>query len=750
MALQKHVETTHADISEEEQTILKQNLMSNPLLLAGLSGQILDSSITDLLKRESFRMDCDESVDEESSNKDGDDGPMTVGAAENSDDEDETYKEQFIEDYLNSQAVAKENYNDPTRKYKCHKCKMAFTRQSYLTLHNKKVPHRKGEKVIYPMEKYLDPNRPYKCEVCKESFTQKNILLVHYNSVSHLHKLKRATQDSQNNSGASLASSPGNASGGSSLMISPLNMNINQVDRKKLPQDLYCTPVKSNMLPSTSPVNDCAQNNSQGSQIASPTTAIDGLVANATSSPIVSSAPHGMISCSRCNALFVNQEQLQTHQQLYCMFGSPMSMFPALSGASPTAFTQSTDGKTPSLPDEAFMKFPSQAKKSSHMYKHLLESFGFDLVMQFNENHQRRQRKEREENERLLAELQSAQIMPEETPVLEAKKDNNVTDSQCKDEKEETPPADKLPEVSKSTCAHCNKEFSSVWVLKAHCEEVHKDLVPLDFLEKYAQQIKCEIEKKVVPGSVPSNAGNEADANANNADSKCEENASASVTTTADVGTDAFASHRDDRESCDDNGGGALNMSTNASAAADNSMYDSERENDDNKESAAKMSSARDSMVTPNPPTACSTPASSTESIPPTVGGVTSGNPSPNIPMSLAQQMNEMQAALNAMAATQLQQQLQQFNPMMMGMAGLGITLPLGLTPLAAMNLQPPLVPMMMPPPSFDPMVGLGPAQNALFSQQSSNMDATSILAKQQQHLLQQQQVVSTFTFRFS
>ncbi|KAJ6652494.1 hypothetical protein lerEdw1_011464 [Lerista edwardsae] len=56
------------------------------------------------------------------------------------------------------------------------------------------LPFRKGPN--FTMEKFLDPSRPYKCTVCRESFTQKNILLVHYNSVSHLHKLKRALQES--------------------------------------------------------------------------------------------------------------------------------------------------------------------------------------------------------------------------------------------------------------------------------------------------------------------------------------------------------------------------------------------------------------------------------------------------------------------------------------------------------------------------------------------------------------------------
>lgn len=67
------------------------------------------------------------------------------------------------------------------------------------------LPFRKGPN--FTMEKFLDPSRPYKCTVCKESFTQKNILLVHYNSVSHLHKLKRALQESSSGQQES-ASSP--------------------------------------------------------------------------------------------------------------------------------------------------------------------------------------------------------------------------------------------------------------------------------------------------------------------------------------------------------------------------------------------------------------------------------------------------------------------------------------------------------------------------------------------------------------
>lgn len=52
------------------------------------------------------------------------------------------------------------------------------------------------------MDRYLDPSRPYKCTICSESFTQKTILLVHYNSVSHLHRARRALQDSSTGAAA--------------------------------------------------------------------------------------------------------------------------------------------------------------------------------------------------------------------------------------------------------------------------------------------------------------------------------------------------------------------------------------------------------------------------------------------------------------------------------------------------------------------------------------------------------------------
>ena len=49
--------------------------------------------------------------------------------------------------------------------------------------------------------------------------------------------------------------------------------------------------------------------------------------------------------------------------------------------------------------------------------------------------------------------------------------------------------------MMKSKCPACSKEFSSIWVLKAHSEEVHKDVVPPDFLEKYIEELKSNLDK---------------------------------------------------------------------------------------------------------------------------------------------------------------------------------------------------------------------------------------------------------------
>lgn len=339
------------------------------------------------------------------------------------------------------------------------------------------------------------------------------------------------------------------------------------------------------------------------------------------------------------------------------MFAAPMAIF---QGQEPGQAKSPPPGE-----QDLASRLNIPRKTGSHMYKHLLESFGFDLVMQFNENHQRRQQRQQD----------AAEVEKARSPTPPAPEEPEVTRLE-----EEEP--NNLPEVSKSTCQHCNKEFSSVWVLKSHCEEIHKDLVPLEFLEKYAQQIKNEYEKKTVVVTAAT---------------------SSTINSTPRVATP---------------GAPTPTTPSNSDNAAD--------KEDESKEALhAKLNLTAPLEATstaPSTPTSSTTPASSTDSMPANIQAIIAQSMAQN-PMALAQQMSEMQAALNVMQLQQLN-----FNPMMQMM---GMGLPLGLNALAAMNLQPPLVPLMMPPPPYgDPMSQFGPQDQQM-------------IAKQQAIIQQQQQAVS-------
>ncbi|KAI4458158.1 zinc finger homeobox protein [Holotrichia oblita] len=698
VALHKHVESVHSELTDEELAAYKQSLMNNPLLLAGLQGQVLDSSTNDLLKKESLRADdveyndCDDGKDLNTSHEDS-----NQNDGENSDDSIIYKDQQFLEDYLNSQAIAEDSYNDPNRKYKCHRCKVAFTRQSYLTAHNKTLLHRKGEKLSYPMEKYLDPNRPYKCDVCKESFTQKNILLVHYNSVSHLHKLKRAMQEQQQNNNNNPPVSP--------IISQPQNMTLtpkstsSEEDDKKRYRCNICKVAYTqgstldihmrSVLHQTraSKLQDLALTGQidlskplieqpeamQSPKQSSPTPCSGEKGSPTPPSPGLGAGSQGMMGCPKCGALFSSQDQLSAHQQLYCMFAAPMAIFQQAQ--------EPGQAKSPPPGDQDLVNKLNLPKKTgSHMYKHLLESFGFDLVMQYNESHQRRQRQQQQQQQ---AQQQAQQQHREVEEKIHSPPPTHDVDLDATSRTEEEIESS-LPEVSRSTCQHCNKEFSSVWVLKSHCEEVHKDLVPLEFLEKYAQQFKNEYEKKSVVVTA--------------ATSSSTLNTDPRVTTPG--ATTTTTSPADTTPEKEDESKEALHAKLNL-------------------QSTPEVTAA---STAPSTPTSSSTPASSTDSLPANIQAMIAQSMAQN-PMALAQQMSEMQAALNVM---QLQQQLN-FNPMMQMM---GMGLPLGLNALAAMNLQPPLVPLMMPPPPYDPM------------SQFASQDPQTMLAKQQA-MIQQQAAVN-------
>lgn len=566
-ALQKHVDSSHVDMTEDEQEQYKATLVSNQLLFAfGRNGGILDPSTTQLLKKESSRSDAspdDETMETEedsmleNSNQANDDSMQPMDESGNGSVAENGVSftmngntaENSFEDYLNSQSLAEVNYNDPSRKFKCHRCKVAFTRQSYLTSHNKTLLHRKGEKMSYPMEKYLDPNRPFKCEICKESFTQKNILLVHYNSVSHLHKLKQSMKEGSAAVAAAVAASanevPSNESCQNSdsadgkvfrcnlckvsySQASAFNSHLQSFGHKSRDSkfqelaisgqlDLSLPLIEhpetleaNNNHPAKANANELsvksAQQSTTPSASPSPNAKLPDMLVGLTEqqqqafafqqaalnfalatgqtssgqSPLLQLAGQSPFTCGKCGAAFISADAQLQHQQLCGLFGNVQSM-----GANSSANSPSRQQAQIKLPN-----FQAPVCKSKpQVYKHLLETWGFEIVMQFNEGHQKKKKLAGADvklEEELVPEEITANVDPAE--ILE--------DRDIKEEPENEMSDSAVPEINRCQCEICLKEFSSIWVLKAHREEIHKDVLPLDVVESFADEYRNEYERK--------------------------------------------------------------------------------------------------------------------------------------------------------------------------------------------------------------------------------------------------------------
>ncbi|GFN85986.1 Zinc finger homeobox protein 3, partial [Plakobranchus ocellatus] len=148
------------------------------------------------------------------------------------------------------------------------------------------------------------------------------------------------------------------------------------------------------------------------------------------------------------------------------------------------------------------------------LHRSLLENFGFECVMHFNEEHTKGEKAKEELECKDDCEVpkvekegpKEAQAEPEES---ETKSSSNITEESVETESD---PAEKngqdekkdenkenmdLPELKHCTCKTCHKGFSNVWVLKNHEEEVHQNFVAPEFIETFGKKFKEEWEKSL-------------------------------------------------------------------------------------------------------------------------------------------------------------------------------------------------------------------------------------------------------------
>nr|XP_056719263.1 LOW QUALITY PROTEIN: zinc finger homeobox protein 2 [Euleptes europaea] len=352
----------------------------------------------------------------------------------------------------------------------------------------------------FALDKFLDPGRPYKCTVCKESFTQKNILLVHYNSVSHLHKMKKASADPS----ASSRGEPGTPGAlqpssdkpykcttcrvsynqSSTLEIhmrSVLHQTRSRVAKMEAVGKAETASAEAEAPGETPPETETPKLLETGCMpvpalpfLAPPTAELQRFPTPIFTPPLL--PPFPLVP----ESLIKLQQQQQ--QLLLPFYLHDLKVAPKLALAAPALALPTTppvllppppakEEQAPVLgnskPEQVEEEAAEEAEgaqpgseASRTAAKALLENFGFELVIQYNEGKQ---------------------------PVVAAA----------------APAVPPRPPAGKLQCGACGKQFSNMLILKTHEEHVHRRFLPFEALNRYAAQFRKSYDSMYPPPPLP-------------------------------------------------------------------------------------------------------------------------------------------------------------------------------------------------------------------------------------------------------
>lgn len=181
--------------------------------------------------------------------------------------------------------------------------------------------------------------------------------------------------------------------------------------------------------------------------------------------------------CHKCGAGFASLEFLTQHQQLSCGGAGSMG---TMSYARPITAVRQDGGLSLCKP---------------RIHHTLLQNFGFDCVMQFNECRQKTSKDAPNENpSNNVLNNSGASFSDTENSKQREKTDEKVSGGSSMSVEKQND--DGLPELRRCICCLCLKEFSSVWVLKAHEEEVHKELLPSNLIQEFGKQFRKFYESR--------------------------------------------------------------------------------------------------------------------------------------------------------------------------------------------------------------------------------------------------------------
>uniref|UniRef100_A0A8C6P1P8 Zinc finger homeobox 2 n=1 Tax=Nothobranchius furzeri TaxID=105023 RepID=A0A8C6P1P8_NOTFU len=329
------------------------------------------------------------------------------------------------------------------------------------------------------MDRYLDPSRPYKCAICSESFTQKTILLVHYNSVSHLHRARRALQDS----GASAAAPEtprgpdarpyrcrlcGVGYSQSSTLDIHLRSVLHQTRARAAQNSTQQSSASTLAVPTSTPTTSAqaATSKEETSKSLSVAKKLNGVT-------IHSLSPENLL---KQHFSLVPDNLLSLQQQLLLPF--------YLSGdvkLNPDLTIKSSDfGHLVSLSSLLKEQVKAEAKTESHAdgkeTKKPCSKSSVNQPLDLSQNEDTLQKEKLEDcnnNNKGVEENEEKKVTENEPPAKQEKK--------CCETGEK--------------CRDCGKLFSDALILKSHQEYIHRTLFPTAALEKFSREYRLQYDQ---------------------------------------------------------------------------------------------------------------------------------------------------------------------------------------------------------------------------------------------------------------
>ncbi|XP_059860799.1 zinc finger homeobox protein 2 [Delphinus delphis] len=350
----------------------------------------------------------------------------------------------------------------------------------------------------FALDKFLDPARPYKCTVCKESFTQKNILLVHYNSVSHLHKMKKAAIDPSGPARGEAGAAPAPAAATdkpfkctvcrvsynqSSTLEIHMRSVLHQTRSRGAKTDAKAEgPERGPEEPKEGETEGEVGTEKKGPDpggfvsgglpfLSPPPPPLDlhRFPAPLFAPPVLPSfplVPESLLKLQQQQLLLpFYLHDLKVGPKLALAGPAPLLSLPAATPPPPPPKAELAEREwerppaaeegTETAPSSPPQPTPNEAARTAA--KALLENFGFELVIQYNEGKQA--------------------VPPPPTP----------------------PPPEALGGGDKLACGACGKLFSNMLILKTHEEHVHRRFLPFEALSRYAAQFRKSYDSLYPP-----------------------------------------------------------------------------------------------------------------------------------------------------------------------------------------------------------------------------------------------------------